>query len=710
MLWRKFLNKKLKRIISGKNGNISFGMVYERQYQNNNIMAEVKKQVTAALEDLCIDTVRVLAADAVQKANSGHPGTPMGLAPVGHVLWTKSMRYNPLNPEWPNRDRFVLSAGHACMLQYSFLHLTGYDITLNDIKKFRQLHSKTAGHPEYGLLAGIEVTTGPLGQGFANGVGMAIAQQYLAARYNKPGFNLFDYRIYSICSDGDMMEGVTSEAASIAGHLQLGNIIYLYDDNHISIEGDTALTFDEDVLKRFEAYGWHVQAVDDGNDVKAITEAIQNAKEETRRPSLIKVRTHIAYGSPNKVDTAGAHGAPLGESEVKLVKKNFGFDPDQYFVIPDKVLNYYREAGKKGFQQEHQWHELNESYKETYPELANEYESFSNGKLPGKWKEKLPVFKGDEKIATRKASGKTLNAIAESLPLLIGGSADLAPSTDTLLEKYESFSAEKRNGRNFHFGIREHAMGAILNGMAVTKAIIPYGATFLIFSEYMRPPVRLAAIMGIRPIFIYTHDSIGLGEDGTTHQPVEQLISLRAIPNLTVIRPADANETAHAWRVALEHKGGPVALILTRQGLPVIDQDKYEKASALERGAYILSGTDEPPQIILIGTGSEVQLLLQAQEQLKEQSIVARVVSMPSWELFEKQDNDYKEKVFPKNIKKRLAVEAGSPLGWHKYVTDEGDIVGITRFGESAPGEEVMKEFGFTVENIIRKTKKILQM
>ncbi len=671
-------------------------------------MLEVKEQTAAAIEDLCINTVRILAADAVQKANSGHPGTPMGLAPVGHVLWTKAMNYDPQNPNWPNRDRFVLSAGHACMLQYSFLHLTGYDITLNDIKKFRQLHSKTAGHPEYGLLDGIEVTTGPLGQGFANGVGMAIAQQYLAARYNKPGFNLFDYKIYAICSDGDMMEGVTSEAASVAGHLKLGNMIYIYDDNHISIEGNTALTFDEDVAKRFEAYGWHVQVLNDGNDVRAIAEAIKKAKEETSRPSLIKIRTHIAFGSPNKVDTAGAHGSPLGEEEVKLVKKNFGFDPDQYFEIPDKVLNYYREAGKAGVQKEKQWSDLFKKYKNEYPDLANEYELFSSGRLPGDWKEKLPVFSGEEKMATRKASGKVLNAIADKLPMLIGGSADLAPSTDTLLEKYPSFSAEKRDGRNFHFGIREHSMGAILNGMAVTKGIIPYGATFLIFSDYMRPPVRLAAIMKIRPIFIYTHDSIGLGEDGTTHQPVEQLISLRAIPNMTVIRPADANETAHAWRVALDHKDGPVAIVLTRQGVPVIDQQKYAKASSLEFGAYILSEAEGEPKIILIGTGSEVQLLLKAQEKLKAQSISARVVSMPSWELFEKQDNSYKEKIFPKNIRKRLAVEAGSPIGWRKYVTDDGDVLGITRFGESAPGDEVMKEFGFTADNVVERAKQLL--
>lgn len=663
---------------------------------------------TQTIEQTGINTVRLLAADAVQKANSGHPGTAMGLAPMGHVLWTESMNYNPQNPEWANRDRFILSAGHACMLQYSFLYLTGYNISLDDIKNFRRLHSKTAGHPEYGLLAGIEVTTGPLGQGFANGIGFAIAQKYIASRYNKPGFDIFNYKIYAICSDGDMMEGVTAEAASLAGQLQLGNIVYLYDDNHITIEGNTDLAFNEDVPKRFEAYGWHVQVLADGNDSGALSEAIHNAQHETDRPSLIKVRTHIGYGSPHKADTASAHGSPLGDDEVKLVKQNFGFDPDKYFEVPDEVLNYYRNAGKRGRKKEQSWNEWYESYKEKYPELANEYELLSSGRLPQGWKEKLPVFKAGEKLATRKASGKVLNAIADYLPALVGGSADLAPSTNTDLEKFKSFSATNRNGRIFHFGIREHAMGAILNGIALSKCIIPYGATFLIFSDYMRPPIRLAAIMKIRPIFIYTHDSIGLGEDGTTHQPVEQLIGLRSVPNLMVIRPADANETAHAWRVALEHEGGPVALILTRQAIPVIDQEKYTKAGELEKGAYILSESEKTPQIILIGTGSEIQLVIAAQEKLKEQNIAARVVSMPSWELFDKQDEIYKEKVFPKVLRKRLAVEAGSPLGWCKYVTDEGDVIGINQFGESAPGEEVMKEYGFTVENVVKRAKALL--
>lgn len=662
-----------------------------------------------SIEQTGINTVRILAVDAVQKANSGHPGMPMGTAPMGHVLWTDAMNYNPQNPEWPNRDRFILSAGHGCMLQYSFLHLTGYDLSLDDLKRFRQLHSKTAGHPEYGLCPGIEVTTGPLGQGFANGVGFAIAQKHLAARYNKPGFDLFDYTIYAICSDGDMMEGITSEAASIAGHLQLDNLIYLYDDNHISIEGNTEIAFTEDVAKRFEAYHWYVQEVEDGNDIVAIAKAVKNAQAEKQRPSLIKIRTHIGYGSPNKVDSPSAHGSPLGEAEVKLVKTFFGFNPEKSFDVPMEVLKFYREAGRKGIATEKEWNELYKNYKEKYPELAAEYELLSKGNLPDGWKNHLPVFKADdEKIATRKASGKVLNAIADYLPNLIGGSADLSPSTDTELTKYNSFSATNHGGRNFHFGIREHAMGAILNGMTLTKGIIPYGATFLIFSEYMRPPIRLAAIMKIRPIIIYTHDSIGLGEDGTTHQPIEQLISLRSIPNITVIRPADANETAQAWRVALEHRDGPIAIVLTRQGLPVIDQDKYAKATELEKGAYILSDSEKEMQLILIGTGSEVSLLIEAQKKLKDQNISARVVSMPSWELFEKQDAAYKEKVFPATMKKRLAVEAGSTLGWHKYVTDEGDVLGIDTFGHSAPAEELLELFGFTVDNVVNRVKKLL--
>lgn len=664
------------------------------------------------LEQLCVNTIRLLSVDAVQKANSGHPGMPMGAAPMGHVLWSEHMRYNPKNPRWANRDRFVLSAGHGCMLQYSLLYLTGYNVTLDDLKQFRQLHSKTAGHPEYGLIDGVDVTTGPLGQGFANGVGFAIAQKHLAARYNKPDFPLFDYKVYAICSDGDMMEGVSSESASLAGHLGLGNLIYLYDDNHISIEGNTSLTFNEDVAGRFKAYGWHVQVLEDGNDVAAIARAVQHAREETARPSLIKVRTHIAYGSPNKVDTAGAHGSPLGADEVKLVKQFFGFDPTLSFIIPEEVSAYYRTIGDKGTKLEKEWNDLFDAYKKKFPELAAEYEQASRGELPRGWDAKLPAFTAADgkegKMATRQASGKVLNALAGSLPSLIGGAADLAPSTDTNLKDYESFTDGHPEGRNFHFGIREHAMGAILNGMALTKGIIPFGATFLIFSEYMRPPIRLAAIMKIRPIFVYTHDSIGLGEDGTTHQPVEQLISLRSIPNMTLIRPADANETAQAWKVALEHRGGPVVLVFTRQGLPIIDQSKYNKATELEKGAYILSEPKSTPQLILIATGSEVDLVLKAQDKLKEDGIAARVVSMPSWELFEKQEAAYKEKILPKAIRKRLAVEAASPLGWHKYVTDEGDILAMTRFGESAPAEDLYNEFGFTVDNVVKKAKALL--
>lgn len=663
-----------------------------------------------SIEQSGINTVRVLAADAVQKANSGHPGTPMALAPVGHVLWTREMNYNPRDPEWPNRDRFILSCGHACMLQYAFLFLTGYDLTLNDIKNFRQLHSITAGHPEYGLMPGVEVTTGPLGQGFANGVGMAIGQQVMAHRYNRPGYKLFDYNIYAICSDGDIMEGVASEAASLAGNLKLGHMIYLYDDNKITIEGSTSLAFDEDVTERFQGYGWHVQSVDDANNLDALTTAINNAKKETGRPSLIRVRSHIGYGSPNKVDTASAHGSPLGAEEVRLVKENFGFDPDKFFDVPDDVLNYYREKGKAGISKEEDWNEMYKKYKEEFPKEAADLELLRSGKLPKGWEEKLPTFKADPKgMATRKASGKVLNAIADSLPLLMGGSADLAPSTDTELTQYESFSSENHSGRNFHFGIREHAMGAVLNGMALTKGIIPYGATFLIFSDYMRPPIRLAAIMKICPVFIYTHDSIGLGEDGTTHQPVEQLAGLRSVPNLAVIRPADANETTEAWRAALLHKDGPVSIILTRQNVPVIDREKTAPANDLKNGAYILSDCEGKPDVILMASGSEVHLILEAQQILKSENIRARVVSFPSWELFEATDTSYKQSVLPPDVRKRLAVEAGSPMGWCRYTTDEGDVLGIDRFGESAPGEEVMKEYGFSVDNVVKKVKALLK-
>lgn len=659
------------------------------------------------IEQLSINTIRLLSADAVQKANSGHPGMPMGAAPMAFALWEKFLNYNPKNPDWQNRDRFILSAGHGSMLLYSLLYLTGYDLSLEDIKNFRQLDSKTPGHPEYHLTSGVETTTGPLGQGFANGVGFAIAQKYLAARYNKPGFEIFDYNIYAIVSDGDLMEGISSESASLAGHLKLGNLIYLYDDNHISIEGKTEITFTDDTVKRFESFGWFVQTIDDGNDLEKISDAIKKAKEQKEKPSLIKVRTHIAYGSPNKVDTAAAHGSALGADEVKATKINLGWDPEKFFYVPEEVLSYMNEIGKKGIQKEEDWNKLFSEYKKEYSSLAQEYENFYEGKFIEGWRDAIPVFAAsDGEIATRSASGKTINSIAKFFPTMIGGSADLEPSNDTFMKGYESFQFGSYIGRNLHFGVREHSMGAEANGIALTKPMIVYCATFLIFSEYMRPPIRLAAIMGIRPVFIFTHDSIALGEDGTTHQPVEQLISLRSIPNLIVIRPADANETAQAWRVALDHKSGPVALILTRQKLPVIDQEKYSSAKNLEKGAYILSDCKGKPEIILIATGSEVQLALSAQERLKTKKIKSRVVSMPSWELFEKQSKKYKEKVLPDNVRKRISIEAGSTLGWQKYVTDDGISLGIDEFGKSAPGDELMKKYGFTVEKILKIAKK----
>jgi len=663
------------------------------------------------LENLSINTIRTLSIDAVQKANSGHPGMPMGAAPMAYALWTKYLNFNPKDPQWPNRDRFILSAGHGSMLLYSLLYLTGYDLSLEDLKNFRQINSKTAGHPERHLCPGVETTTGPLGQGFANGVGFAIAQKYLAARYNKPGFDIFDYNIYVLCSDGDLMEGISSEAASVAGHLKLGNMIYLYDDNHISIEGNTEIAFTEDTMKRFEAHGWHVQVIEDGNNVEAISNAIQQAKDEKEKPSLIKIRTHIAYGSPNKVDSAGAHGSPLGAEEVKLTKQNLGVDPEKFFYVPDEVLKFYRKIGEEGEKKQEEWYELFSEYQKKFPELAEEYENFSNGKFPEKnnLEKSFPVFDTKEgEIATRSASGKTINAIAALFPEMIGGSADLEPSTDTFIKGSPSFQSKNYDGRNLHFGVREHSMGAILNGINLTKPMIAYGATFLIFSEYMRPPIRLAAIMGIRPIYVFTHDSIALGEDGTTHQPIEQLISLRSIPNLTVIRPADANETAQAWRVSLEHTSGPVALILTRQKVPVLDQTKFASAKNLEKGAYILSDCEGIPNLIFIATGSEVQLALAAQEELKKDKINTRVISMPSWELFDAQDKDYKEKVLPKDIRKRISIEAGSTLGWQKYITDEGVSIGINEFGKSAPGEVLMREYGFSVENVVEKARKFL--
>jgi len=630
------------------------------------------------IDELCINTIRLLSADAVQKANSGHPGMPMGAAAMAFSLWTNEMNYDPSDPDWPGRDRFILSAGHGSMLLYSMLYLTGYELTLDDIKNFRQLDSKTPGHPESHLTKAVETTTGPLGQGFANGVGFAIAQKYLSAKYDRPGFNIFDYNIYAIVSDGDLMEGISSEAASLAGHLKLGNMIYLYDDNHISIEGNTEIAFTEDTAKRFEAFGWQVIEVSDGNDPDKISEAVKKAKQEKDKPSLIKIRTHIGFGSPNKADSAGSHGSPLGEDELRLTKENLGFDPDKSFYVPDEVLKFFRDKGENGKKKKDEWEKLYSEYSGKFPDESKEIDRLMKGEFIEGWEKAFPVFTTDEgKMATRSASGKTINAIAEYFPQMIGGSADLEPSNNTFLKKYKSFQPGNYDGRNLHFGVREHAMGAVLSGITLTLPMIAYGATFLIFSEYMRAPIRLAAIMGIRPIYVFTHDSIALGEDGTTHQPIEQLISLRSIPNLTVIRPADANETSQAWKTALEIKSGPVALVLTRQNLPIIDQSEFGSAENLNKGAYILSDCNVEPEILLIATGSEVSLAMEVQIALQSENISSRVISMPSWELFEKQTDEYKEMIIPKKIKKRISIEAGSKLGWHKYTGDNGLNIGI---------------------------------
>jgi transketolase len=647
--------------------------------------------------------------DAVQKANSGHPGMPMGAAPMAYVLWTRFLKHNPHSPAWPNRDRFILSAGHGCMLLYGLLHLTGYNLSLDDLQQFRQWGSKTPGHPEYDLPCGIETTTGPLGQGFATGVGMAIAQKYLAAHFNRPGHELVDYQVYGIVSDGDLMEGVASEAASLAGHLGLDNLIYLYDDNHISIEGSTDLAFTEDVRRRFEAYGWFVQEVADGNDLVAIEQALNAARAEKGRPALIKVRTHIAYGSPNKQDNAEAHGAPLGEEEVKLTKQNLAWPVEPKFHIPAEALAHFREAVDRGGRAEAEWQERLVAYRKAFPGLAAEWDRYVRGELPEGWTAKIPTFKpADGPMATRQASGKVLNAMAPTLPLLLGGSADLAPSNNTYLKGMGDFSKGNFGGRNFHFGVREHGMAAILNGMALS-GLIPYGGTFMVFSDYARPAIRLAAMMGVHSIFVFTHDSIFLGEDGPTHQPVEHLPALRAIPNLSVIRPADANETAVAWRVAIERRDGPVALALTRQGVPVIDRSKYASAEGLIRGGYVLA--DAPGravEIILIASGSEVPVALEAYEKLTSEGIAARVVSLPSWDLFEKQPQKYRDEVLPPTVTTRLAIEAAVPLGWERYVGTKGAVMGVTRFGASAPYKVLAEKFGFTAANVVQRAKELL--
>lgn len=664
---------------------------------------------TKSIEQLAINTIRFLAIDGVQKANSGHPGMPMGCAPIAYSLYSKIMKHNPANPKWINRDRFILSAGHGSMLLYSILHLCGYGVSLNELKNFRQWGSITPGHPEFGLTPGVETTTGPLGQGFSNAVGMAIAQAYLASMFNKDDIKLIDHFIYGICSDGELMEGISHESASLAGHLKLGKLIFFYDDNKITIDGSTSLAFSEDISKRFDAYGWHVQTVVDVNDVASLEAAVTNAQSVSDKPSLIITKTHIGFGSPNKQDSSDAHGSPLGEAEIKLTKQNLGWQEEAAFFIPDEVKEYFKQVQVNGKSVEEEWNRKFLDYQKKYPEEAKLFSEVMHGEFGNEWKSKLPVFEDDgKKMATRAASGKVINSIASSLPTLIGGSADLAPSNNTFLKDYKTFSSENYSGRNFHFGIREHGMAGVMNGMAIYGGVIPYGATFLVFSDYLRPSIRLASISKIKPIYIFTHDSIGLGEDGPTHQPVEHLASLRAIPGLVVIRPADANETSAAWSAAIEHKGSPVALILTRQGLPILDQKKYPSAENLLKGAYILKDPNSKPDLILMASGSELSLALNASERLEAAGRKVRVVSFPSWELFEMQSGKYKNTVLPPNVKKRISIEAGASQGWQKYIGDEGVSISMESFGASAPVEILLEKFGFTVENILEHANKIL--
>jgi len=681
--------------------------------------------VNQSLDALCINTIRMLSVDAVQKANSGHPGAPMGLAPAAYTLWTRFLKHNPRNPDWWDRDRFVLSAGHGSMLLYSMLFLTGYDLPLDQIKQFRQWGSRTPGHPERELTPGVETTTGPLGQGFGNGVGMAIAEAHLAARYNRPGFEIVNHFTYAIVSDGDLMEGVAAEAASLAGHLKLGKLVYLYDNNRISLAGAADLSFTEDCAKRFEAYGWYTVSVEDGNDIEAINGAIRAAREEQSRPSLILLRTHIGFGSPGKQDTFEAHGSPLGEAEVKRTKEKLGWPLDPPFYIPKEAETCFRAAIDSGQKAEASWQEHFNSYREKFPDLAKEFEQVMSGALPANWQGSIPAFPADPKgLATRAASGKIIAGIATALPTLIGGSADLNPSTFTVLPKLGDFESPQRKfsdkqgsaggewnyaGRNIHFGVREHAMGAAINGMAAHGGLIPFGSTFLIFSDYMRPSMRLAALMQLGVIYVFTHDSIGVGEDGPTHQPVEQLAALRAIPRLIVIRPGDANETSVAWQIAIESRSCPVALVLSRQNVPTLDRSQYAAADGLRRGAYVLAeAATGKPDLVLIGTGSELSLVVAARERLARQSIHARVVSMPSWELFDQQPKDYRETIFPKSVPTRLAVEAALPMGWHRYVGDHGDVIGVERFGASAPGNVVMEKLGFTVDHVVERATALL--
>ncbi|MCF8094327.1 MAG: transketolase [Desulfobacteraceae bacterium] len=663
----------------------------------------------SATELLSINTIRTLSLDAIEKADSGHPGAPLGMAPAAYAIWQHFMKHNPQNPMWPDRDRFVLSAGHASMMLYAVLYLTGYDISLDDLKQFRQWKSITPGHPEARHTPGVEITTGPLGQGFASAVGFAMAERHMAAVFNKPGHDIVDHYTYVMCGDGDLMEGISQEAASLAGHLGLSKLICLYDDNRISIEGNTDIAFTEDTGKRFEACGWQVINVPDGNNAGQIVEAIKKARAETEKPSMIILRTYIAYGSPNKQGSADAHGAPLGEEEVRLTKEFLGCSPDQLFCVPDDAVSHMRQAMEKGKKAEEEWQQRFEGYKKDYPELAEQFSARMENRLPENWDADIPVFTPqDGKIATRKASGSVLNAIAGHVPELIGGSADLAPSNKTIILNSHDFQKNAYDGRNIRFGVREHLMGAILNGMWLHGGLKPYGGTFLVFSDYMRPAIRLAALMRVPAIYVFTHDSLAVGEDGPTHQPVEHLAALRAVPHLQVIRPADANETAEAWKLAMTSPDKPVALVLSRQGLPVIDRSRHAPAEGVKNGAYVISESTGKPDIIIIATGSEVSIALQAQEKLAEKNVDARVVSMPCWERFEKMPQDYREQILPPDAKCRLAVEAGVSMGWEKYVGPEGGILGLDDFGVSGKGAEVLSNFGFTAENIIKKALELL--
>ncbi|HPD46066.1 MAG TPA: transketolase [Anaerohalosphaeraceae bacterium] len=660
------------------------------------------------MDELCVQTIRFLSMDGVQKAKSGHPGMPMGMAAAAYTLWMRHLRFNPQDPRWLNRDRFILSAGHGSMLLYSLLHLAGYDLSLEELKNFRQWGSRTPGHPEYGETPGVEVTTGPLGQGLANAVGMAIAEKYLVARYNKPGYPIFDYTMYVIAGDGCLQEGVASEASSLAGHLGLDNLIVIYDDNHITIDGETSLSFTEDRAKRYEAYGWHVQVVGgDGTDMDAFEEALKKAQAEKGRPSLIQFRSHIGFGSPNFQDTHTAHGAPLGEDEIKLIKKNFGWDPEKTFHVPDGVKAHMAAAGARGAKLQQAWADMFAKYAAEYPELAKELKDAQAKKPPVDIDALLPQFDVSKPLATRQASGKVLDALMPHMPLVLGGSADLTPSNNTRFKDVQDFQKDNPTGRYIRYGVREHAMGSIMNGIAVSDLLIPYGGTFMAFADYMRPAIRVAALSKYPTIFVFTHDSIGLGEDGPTHQPVEHLAALRAIPGLVVIRPADANETAQAWKYALEHRDRPIVLALTRQGLPILDQSKYPSASNLAKGAYVLVKA-EKPDVLLIATGSEVQLALAAAEKLAGEGKKAQVVSMPSWELFEEQDPAYKDSVLPPSVTARVAVEAGVALGWHKYLGNRGKFIGMSTFGKSAPYKVCFENFGITTDAVFLAAKQVL--